>query len=419
MYKPTNNNLRTSSNTRNTNVDNTSRTKRGTGYDRQTGQYDNQRAINVARARENVEQDDWHDGTNDEHEDQELEAHYMYMAKIQDVIPDTAVNSGSIFNAEPPQTLHNDVDDYNVKNQNILLESSNKALIEKLKCEIDDSQNRNKLLKSSNKAFKEVCKELGDVNKLMSKDLDKFQIKLDRYRNVNFVKDVENESAKAYGLLAQQKVNSEKSFNDYNQKIFKLNKKISEIEKELIAHQKTISTLLHEKESQEKFYKTREEKEIEKVICLENQVNVLDNIVYKTGQSVQTMNMLNRNCKTSFVKPEFLKKAIRVNPRLYDIGCYNDNLALMLAPASNETIHLAQESRSKLKEMVDDLKYFNSLEKEVESLQFQLETQKTQFSNEIDRLSREYYYADHMNDILGVYTKLDEFTDLQCDYLDK
>ncbi|GJT59540.1 retrovirus-related pol polyprotein from transposon TNT 1-94, partial [Tanacetum coccineum] len=32
-------------------------------------------------------------------------------------------------------------------------------------------------------------------------------------------------------------------------------------------------------------------------------------------------------------------------------------------------------------------------------------------------LSKEYYYADHMNAILGVYTKLDEVTNLQCDYL--
>ncbi|GKB99246.1 hypothetical protein Tco_0985383, partial [Tanacetum coccineum] len=31
----------------------------------------------------------------------------------------------------------------------------------------------------------------------------------------------------------------------------------------------------------------------------------------------------------------------------------------------------------------------------------------------------EYYYADHMNAILGVYTTLDEFTDLQCDYVDQ
>nr|GEY29278.1 hypothetical protein [Tanacetum cinerariifolium] len=66
--------------------------------------------------------------------------------------------------------------------------------------------------------------------------------------------------------------------------------------------------------------------------------------------------------------------------------------------------------------MVVDLRYFNSLEHEVDSLKSQLETQTTQFLNKIDRLSREYYYADHMNVILGVYTTLDEFTDLQCDY---
>nr|GEV09718.1 hypothetical protein [Tanacetum cinerariifolium] len=50
-------------------------------------------------------------------------------------------------------------------------------------------------------------------------------------------------------------------------------------------------------------------------------------------------------------------------------------------------------------EMVADLRYFNSLELEVDSLRSQLETQKTQFLNEIDRLSREYYYADHINDL--------------------
>nr|GEW98063.1 zinc finger, CCHC-type, retrotransposon Gag domain protein [Tanacetum cinerariifolium] len=69
---------------------------------------------------------------------------------------------------------------------------------------------------------------------------------------------------------------------------------------------------------------------------------------------------------------------------------------------------LHQFQRCLKDEMVADLRYFNSLKLEVDSLRSQLETQKTQFSNEIDRLSREYYYADHMNAILGVNTELDE-----------
>nr|GFB85043.1 hypothetical protein [Tanacetum cinerariifolium] len=67
--------------------------------------------------------------------------------------------------------------------------------------------------------------------------------------------------------------------------------------------------------------------------------------------------MLNRNCKTSFAKPEFLKKAQRANPRLYDIGCYNDNLALMLAPETDEVIRLEKESRSKLSDLIIPFDY--------------------------------------------------------------
>ncbi|GJV57284.1 integrase, catalytic region, zinc finger, CCHC-type containing protein [Tanacetum coccineum] len=106
------------------------------------------------------------------------------------------------------------------------------------------------------------------------------------------------------------------------------------------------------REAQIKLYKTHEDKELDKVIALENKVKVLNDIVYKIGQSIQTMNMLNRNCKTSFAKPEFLKKAQRANPRLYDIGCYNDNLALMLAPESDEIIRHDKESRSKLSDII-------------------------------------------------------------------
>nr|GEU34081.1 retrovirus-related Pol polyprotein from transposon TNT 1-94 [Tanacetum cinerariifolium] len=165
---------------------------------------------------------------------------------------------------------------------------------------------------------------------------------------------------------------SKKSFNEYTRKINDLNQTISDMKNELFAHQETISIMSQEKEAQIKFYKTRKDKEIDKVIALENKVKVLDNIVYKTDQSVQTTNMLNRNYKTSFAKLKFLKKAQRVNPRLYDI----------------------------------------------DSLKSQLDTQKTQFLNEIDRLSKEYYYADHMNAILGVYTEMDEVTNLQSDYLE-
>nr|GFB04158.1 hypothetical protein [Tanacetum cinerariifolium] len=102
IYKPTNNNLSTSSNTSRANQDNSLRIYRNAGYE-------HQRLGNVAGAREtvgstveeagiqlNVEQADWKDDTDDEYDDQEFEAHYMYMAKLQQVSPDVD-DSGPIF----------------------------------------------------------------------------------------------------------------------------------------------------------------------------------------------------------------------------------------------------------------------------------------------------------------------------------
>nr|GEX64225.1 hypothetical protein [Tanacetum cinerariifolium] len=162
---------------------------------------------------------------------QVLEAHYMYMAQIQEVTPDVADNFRPIFDTEPLQKpIEQD-------EHNVIIDS------------LDMSYDREQV----------------DQN-----DDDD---------------DLANEQMK----------------------------------KELSTHQETISIMSQQKEAQIELYKTREDKELDKVIALENKVKVLDNIVYKTSQSFQTMNMLNRNCKTSFAKPEFLKKAQRANPRMYDI----------------------------------------------------------------------------------------------------
>nr|GEV53992.1 hypothetical protein [Tanacetum cinerariifolium] len=206
------------------------------------------------------------------------------------------------------------------KNSNTFLESSNQTLVDKLKSEIDNFKNKNKCLESSNNYFKEENTKLTKNNQLMFKDLKKFQAELDRYHDVNYVSKAETECAKAKGELVSYKILLK--INDLNQTVL-------EMKKYLIAHQESIFIMSQEKEAQKKFYKTREDKEHEKVIALENKIKVLDDIVYKTSQLFKTMNMLNRNCKMSFVKLEFLKKGKRENPRLYDIGCYNDNLALM------------------------------------------------------------------------------------------
>ncbi|GJS10051.1 retrovirus-related pol polyprotein from transposon TNT 1-94 [Tanacetum coccineum] len=157
---------------------------------------------------------------------------------------------------------------------------------------------------------------------------------------------------------------SQKSFNEYTQKINDLNQKISEMKKELFAHQETISIISQEKEAQKKFYKTREDKELEKAIALENKIKILDDVVYKTGQSVQTMNMLNLNCKTSIVKPEFLKKAQKTNPRLYDIVIPTTSVSrpqLMSNPLEDSVIsNNSQGKKQEVEEHRRNFKFSNN-----------------------------------------------------------
>nr|GEZ37650.1 hypothetical protein [Tanacetum cinerariifolium] len=91
IYKPTNNNLRTSSNSKNKNVDTTPQFKN----DSQSRKFGNQRTVNVTVARENV--------GNEEVDEQELEAHYNYMDKIHEV---PTADSGT--DSEPVERVQND-----------------------------------------------------------------------------------------------------------------------------------------------------------------------------------------------------------------------------------------------------------------------------------------------------------------------
>ncbi|GKD64952.1 hypothetical protein Tco_1307060, partial [Tanacetum coccineum] len=86
----------------------------------------------------NAEQADWKDDTDDESDEQELEAHDVYMAQIQEVTPDVTDISGPIFDMLSHCIREQDDTD-EIDQEHDLLAS----LIKKLKCEIDDSKNRN------------------------------------------------------------------------------------------------------------------------------------------------------------------------------------------------------------------------------------------------------------------------------------
>nr|GFA62917.1 hypothetical protein [Tanacetum cinerariifolium] len=159
------------------------------------------------------------------------------------------------------------------KNRNIFLETSNKVLVEKLKSEIEVFKNKNKLA-SSNNQFKEANNKLSNENDLLYADYEKSQAELARRNSKEYALHTEIECAKVRGDLLSYKMDYHNSCDKYTKTINDLNQTISELQTKLSAHQETISILSKQKEAQIKLYKTHEDKEIERVIELENKVKL-------------------------------------------------------------------------------------------------------------------------------------------------
>nr|GEX26849.1 hypothetical protein [Tanacetum cinerariifolium] len=136
IYKPTNNNnLRTSSNSRNKNVDTTPWYKNDNQL--RVSQGKDVKMLLCKQAEQGVllqaEQYDWLADTDEEIDEQELEAHYSYMAKIQEV---PTADSGTNF--EPLEQVQNDVG-YNVFDNDLQHSEQSESISNTCLVETDDS----------------------------------------------------------------------------------------------------------------------------------------------------------------------------------------------------------------------------------------------------------------------------------------
>nr|GEX05329.1 hypothetical protein [Tanacetum cinerariifolium] len=142
-------------------------------------------------------------------------------------------------------------------NCNTLLETSNKVLVEKLKSEIADFKNKNKSLTEANN-------KLSEVNAHLYADYKKSKAELQRSNTIEYATEMELECAKVRGDLLSYKMEYERSSEKYTHIINGLNQTVSELKEKLSAHQDTISILKQQKDAQIKLYKTRKDKDIKK-----------------------------------------------------------------------------------------------------------------------------------------------------------
>ncbi|GKC10496.1 hypothetical protein Tco_1007278, partial [Tanacetum coccineum] len=146
IYKPTNNNLRTSSKSRNKNVDTSPRKpKRVKDYT-----YHKEKMLLCKQAEKGVplqeEQADWLEDTDEEIDEQELEAHYGFMAKIHE-------------HSEQPESISNTCVVEKVDNERVALTN----LIANLKLDVDENKKIQKQLKKANTSLAHELKECKSI----------------------------------------------------------------------------------------------------------------------------------------------------------------------------------------------------------------------------------------------------------------
>ncbi|GJZ72326.1 retrovirus-related pol polyprotein from transposon TNT 1-94 [Tanacetum coccineum] len=323
-----------------------------------------------------AEQSDWLADTDEEIDEQELEAHYSYMAKIQEV-----PNADSGTDSEPLE--QNDQNAVECDDERVALAN----LIANLKLDVNENRKIQKQLKKVNASLTQELKEckstlaepsrtLGESNSIRDSCLVALQNKqtgFERYkafndRIVDYDK-LEHKLNETLGLLAQKDIDIKEGLKVKAYEIFVVKEKHDELVKQSLLTKSHYEGLVKEKTKVITDLKLKEEKDIDKMISMENQLKFLNEIVYKRSQSIQTIHMLAPKCPTfngrpTFANPMYLKKAQYEKPCLYEIPHDQSDPANRLIPDREEILTLEEESRSKLnKDLVKPYDYtkLNSL----------------------------------------------------------
>nr|GEV89497.1 integrase, catalytic region, zinc finger, CCHC-type, peptidase aspartic, catalytic [Tanacetum cinerariifolium] len=138
---------------------------------------------------------------------------------------------------------------------------------------------------------------------------------------------------------------------------------------ELSKEKSTVSFLFEEKKKLKSDFKTREDELLDKQIQVEKKIKELNNILVKTGQSIQTIRMLSpkpdsfyhteQKMALGYQNPFYLKKAQKKQQSLYDGKVLLEKHDPPVVHDSEETLQLAQESRQKMKQLNKEIKPAN------------------------------------------------------------
>ncbi|GJU36492.1 retrovirus-related pol polyprotein from transposon TNT 1-94 [Tanacetum coccineum] len=252
---------------------------------------------------------------------------------------------------------------------------SNKALIYDSDGLAENDSNVISAVSSVEQAIE--VEKVNSVNRKLRETNADLTTELARYKNQEKCFEISQEKYDKLERCYQQSVYQEqcltKKINalhlSSSKQITALNEEISNLNKQLSKEKSTVSSLQEEKKRLKSDFKIREDELLDKQIQLENKIKELDNILVKTGQSIQTMHMLSpkpdsfyhteQKMALGYQNPFYLKQAQQKQQSLYNGKVLLEKHDPPTVYDSEETLELALESRLKMKQLNKEIKPAN------------------------------------------------------------
>nr|GEV95216.1 hypothetical protein [Tanacetum cinerariifolium] len=342
IYKPTNNNLRTSLNLRNKNVDTTPRYKN----DNQSGQFGNQKTVNVVGTRENVGSPVVQQYGIQCFNCKEF-GHFAKECRKPKRVKDFAYHKEKMLLCKQAEKVEMD-------DRNVIPDSPDM-------CD-DDIQNDQNDVESDDERV-----ALANLITNLKIDTEFEKYKAFNDRTVNYDK-LERKLNETLGQLAQKDIEIKEGLKTKAYEILVVKEKHDELIKQSLLTKSHYEGLVKQKTKVITNLKLREEHDIDKMLSMEKQLKFLNEIIYKRSQSIKTIHMMapivpTYNGRPTFANPRYLKQAQSEIPCLYAFLYDQSTHANRLIPDGEETLALERESRSKNKDLVRPYDYttLNSL----------------------------------------------------------
>nr|GFB38590.1 hypothetical protein [Tanacetum cinerariifolium] len=191
-------------------------------------------------------------------------------------------------------------------------------------------------------------KKVNSVNRRLKETNADLTTELARYKNQERCFEISQEKYDKLERCYQQSIYQEQCLSKMinalhlssGKQIMTLNEQIFELNKQLSKEKSTVSFLLEEKKKLKSGFKTCEDKLLDKQIQLEKKIKELNNIVLKTGQSIQTIHMLSPKPNSFYplnrkwlwvIKILFISSKLRRNKKVCMMEkCYLQNMILLL-----------------------------------------------------------------------------------------